>query len=58
MLTPVVLGPNVLDKGVGTGLVITHPSPACAQTMSRLPRASFICSWQVKLLWMSHNKQT
>ena len=32
-----VLGPNVLSKGVGTDPTITHFGPACAQTMPHLP---------------------
>ena len=32
-----VLGPNVLSKGVGTGPTTTHFGSACAQTMPHLP---------------------
>ena len=32
-----VLGPNVLSKGVETDPAATHFDPACAQTMPRLP---------------------
>ena len=38
-LPPVVLGPNILSKGVETGLVTTQSSPACAQTLPHLPKA-------------------
>ena len=34
---PVVLGPNILSKGVETGPTATQFGPACAQTMPRLP---------------------
>ena len=34
-----VLGPNILSKGVETGPTATQFGPACAQTMSRLPGA-------------------
>ena len=49
-----VLGPSVLSKGVETNLAWTHFDPACAQTMPRLPRTSFTCPWQAKLLRMSY----
>ena len=32
-LSPVVFGPNVLSKGVGTDPIVAHFSLACAQTM-------------------------
>ena len=35
-LPPVVLGPNILSKGVETGLTATQFGPAFAQTMSYL----------------------
>ena len=38
-LPPVVLGPNILSKGVETGLVTTQSGPACAQTLPHLPKA-------------------
>ena len=38
-LPPVVLGPNILSKGVETGLTGTQIGPAYAQVMPRLPRA-------------------
>ena len=38
-LPPVVLGPNILSKGVKTGPTATQFSPACAQTMPCLPGA-------------------
>ena len=38
-LPPAVLGPSILSKGVETGPTATQFGPACAQTMSRLPRA-------------------
>ena len=31
------IGPNVLSKGVGTGPIVTHFGPACAQTIPRSP---------------------
>ena len=34
-MSPVVFGLNVLNKGVGTGLIVTHFGPVCAQTMPR-----------------------
>ena len=49
-----LLGPSVLSKGVKTNLAWTHFDPACAQTMPRLPRTSFTCPWQAKLLRMSY----
>ena len=30
-----IFGSNVLSKGVGTGLIVTHFGSACAQTMPR-----------------------
>ena len=33
-----VLGPSVLDKKVGTGPIVTHHGPTCAQTTPRLPK--------------------
>ena len=38
-LPPAILGPSILSKGVETGPTTTQFGPACAQTMSRLPRA-------------------
>ena len=38
-LSPVVLSPSVLSKGVETGPTETQIGPACAQTMPRLPGA-------------------
>ena len=38
-LPPAVLDPSILSKGVETGPTATQFSPACAQTMSRLPGA-------------------
>ena len=38
-LPPVVLGPNILSKGVKTGPTATQFGSACAQTMPCLPRA-------------------
>ena len=32
-----VLGPNILSKGVETGSTATHFDPACAQTVPLLP---------------------
>ena len=50
----VVLGPNILSKGVETGPTATQFGPAYAQTMPCLPGA---CLWQVELLQMSCGKQ-
>ena len=36
-LPPVVFDPNILSKRVGTGLIVTHFGPACAQTMPNSP---------------------
>ena len=38
-LSPVVLSPSVLSKGVETGPTGTQIGPACAQAMPRLPGA-------------------
>ena len=38
-LSPAVLGPSILSKGVETGSTGTQIGPACAQTMSCLPGA-------------------
>ena len=38
-LPPAVLGPSILSKRVETSPTATQFGPACAQTMSRLPRA-------------------
>ena len=38
-LPPAVLGPNILSKGVEIGPTAIQFGLACAQTMSRLPRA-------------------
>ena len=38
-LPPTVLDPNILSKKVQTGPTATQFGLACAQTMSRLPRA-------------------
>ena len=37
-LPPTVLGLSVLDKRVGSGPIVTHLGPACAQIMSCLPK--------------------
>ena len=44
-LPPAMLGPSILSKGVETGLIATQFGPACAQTMSCLPRARL---WRAK----------
>ena len=31
-------GPNILDRRVGTGPIVTHLEPVCAKTMPRLPK--------------------
>ena len=36
-LSLAVLDPSVLDEKVGTGPIVTHLGPACAQTTLRLP---------------------
>ena len=38
-LSPAILGPNILSKGVEIGPTATQFGPACAQTMPRLPGA-------------------
>ena len=53
-LPPVVLGPNILSKGVEIGQTTTQFGPACAQTMPRLPGT---CLRQAELLQMSCGKQ-
>ena len=35
-MPPIVLGPSVLDKGVGTTPIVTYLGPTYAQTMSYL----------------------
>ena len=37
-LPPAILGPNVLDKGVGIGPIVTHLGLACTQIMAHLPK--------------------
>ena len=54
-LTPVVLGQNVLSKGVEIDPTGTQLGPACVQTISRLPRAYLR---QTKLFRMGYDKQT
>ena len=46
----VVLGPNILSKGVETGPTVTQFGPACAQTIPCLPGAHLR---QVELFQMS-----
>ena len=53
-LLPVVLGPNILSKGVETGLTATQFGPVCAQTMPHLPGARLR---QAELLQMSCGRQ-
>ena len=53
-LPPVVLGPNILSKGIEAGPTTTQFSPTCAQTMSCLPGARLR---QAKLLQMCYGKQ-
>ena len=50
----VVLGPNILSKGVETGPTATQFGLACAQTMPRLPGAHL---QQAELFQMSCGKQ-
>ena len=56
-----VFGPNVLSEGVGTGPIVTHFGPACAQTMPRSPefnhrpmagRTTMSKLWQVDIIKM------
>ena len=47
-----VLGPNILSKGVETGLIATQFGPTCAQTMPRLPEA---CLWWAELGKNNHS---
>ena len=53
-LPPVVLGPNILSKGVETGPTTTQFGLACAQTMPRLLGARL---QQAELFQMSYGKQ-
>ena len=50
----VVLGPNILNKGVKIGQTATQFGLACVQTMPCLPRA---CLQQAELLQMSYGRQ-
>ena len=52
-LPPVVLGLNILSKGIETGSTATQFSPVCAQTMPRLPGA---CLQRVELFQMSRGR--
>ena len=38
-LSLMIVGPNILSKGVETGPTATQFGPACVQTMPRLPGA-------------------
>ena len=49
-----VLGPNILSKGVKTGPIATKFGPPCAQTM---PRLLGIHLQQAELFKMSYGKQ-
>ena len=53
-LPPVVLGLNILSKGVETGPTATQFGPACAQTMPHLTGAHL---QQAELFQMSCGKQ-
>ena len=53
-LPPVVLGPNILSKGVEIGSTATQFDLACAQTMSRLPGARLR---RAELFQMSRDRQ-
>ena len=53
-LPSVVLGFNILSKGVETDSTATQFSLAWAQTMSRLPGARL---WQAELFQMSCDRQ-
>ena len=53
-LPPVVLGPNILSKGVEISPTATQFGPACVQNMSRLPGARLR---QAELLQMSCGRQ-
>ena len=48
-----VLGPNILSKGVETGPTVTQFGPACVQTMPHLPGAHLR---QAELFQMSYGK--
>ena len=53
-LPPAVLSPNILSKGVETGLTATQFGPAYAQTMPHLLGA---CLQRAELFQMSYDKQ-
>ena len=53
-LPPMLLGPNILSKGVKTSPTTTQFGPACAQTMSCLPGTRLR---QAELLQMCCGKQ-
>ena len=53
-LPPVVLGPNILSKGIETGPTATQFGPACTQTIPRLLGEHL---QQVELFQMSCGKQ-
>ena len=53
-LPPVVLGHNILSKGVETDITATQFDLACVQTMPRLPGAHLR---QAELFQMSCSKQ-
>ena len=49
-----VLGPNIMSKGVETGSTATQFGLACAQTMPRLPGARLR---RAELFQMSYGRQ-
>ena len=53
-MPPMVLGPNILSKGVETDSTATQFGPACAQTMPHLPGAYL---QQAELIQMSCGNQ-
>ena len=53
-LPPMVLGPNILSKGVETGPTATQFGPTCVQTMPHLPGTGLR---QVELFQMSCGRQ-
>ena len=53
-MLPAALGPNFLDKGVGTGPAATQVGSTCAQTRPGLPGT---CLRQAELFQTSCGKQ-
>ena len=66
-LPPAVFGPNVLSKGVRTGLIITHFGLACAKTVPHSPkfnhrsmagRITVSKLWQANIIKMIYETQS